>query len=157
MEAIRNYLFQITGAALLCGLLKNLVEEKTTAGATVRMLCGVFMSLVLLSPLWKRTSLGNFDFRAPRIQAQTAAAQGEERAREELERIIMEKTRAYILDKAGTIGAELAVEVRLDSSEIPTPVGVTLRGNVAPYGKKKMQEWIQKDLGIPKEAQIWTV
>jgi len=68
---------------------------------------------------------------------------------------IIDSTRAYILEKAETFGAELTVEVMLDDSSIPVPSGVRIRGNISPYNREKLGSIIQRDLGIPTEAQIW--
>jgi hypothetical protein len=60
------------------------------------------------------------------------------------------------LDKAESLGAELTVEVMLDDSQIPIPTKVRIRGNISPYNREKLSSIIERDLGIPTEAQIRT-
>ena len=68
--------------------------------------------------------------------------------------VIKANTETYILDKATTMEVELNVEVTLDGL---IPKKVILQGAVSPYTRASLSDWIAQQLGIPREAQIWTV
>jgi hypothetical protein len=59
------------------------------------------------------------------------------------------------LDKATALGAEISVQVHLSGDALPAPNGVTVEGAISPYGKTKLSGILEKDLGIPMEAQTW--
>lgn len=157
MEGIREYLLQVTAAALLCGVAVGFLGKKDTLGAVIKMLAGIFMALAVVGP-WVDIRLDsllditeNFS-----LSASAAAASGENSAREAMAEIIIEETRSYILDKAEELGATLTVEVTLNGEDFPAPCGVKLSGNISPYGKQVLSEAIEKDLGISTEEQTWT-
>ena len=89
-------------------------------------------------------------------QAQEAATAGEQQAKSALRESIKQRTEAYILDKAKTLAAQVAVEVTLSNEAIPVPIAVRISGNISPYARMQLQTILQEELGIPKEAQAWT-
>ncbi len=157
MEGITAYLLRIIFAALVCGIVTGLLGNKDTLGRTVRLIAGVFMSLTLISP-WTDLKMKDLTkyFDNVSFAADSNAAHGENLAREELEAIIKGQTRAYILDKAKSFGADLTVEVILNSSDIPAPCGVRITGEISPYGKNRLRQIIAEDLAIALEDQVWS-
>lgn len=157
MESIRDYLLGITAAALLCSILTRLLGSKGTLGTAVKLLSGVFMALTVVGPLVniRIDALGDLT-QGISYDASAAAADGENSAMEAMGEIIKEQTRAYILDKAESLGAELAVEITLNSDDPPVPCAVRLAGQVSPYAKSVLSACIAEDLGIGVEDQIWT-
>ncbi len=155
MGAIGEYLVGVTAAALLCSLVGKLGFGKLNGGI-LKLLCGAFMALAVLAP-WRslRLELPSELLSDFQTMGDQAAEEGENSAREAMAEIISQQTRAYILDKAASLDMDLTVEVTLSDDEIPAPVGVTLRGSASPYGKDVLRDYIQDQLGIKKEAQIW--
>ena len=156
MDDIRMYLLKITVAALVCGIVTGFLDKKGTAGALLRMLCGIFMITTLISPILD-VRLGElpdllFIFST---EADDAVTQGREDAQASMGDIIKQQTEAYILEEAKNLGADISVEVKLKVDDIPVPCGVRLFGSVSPYGKKRLQQIIKEALGIPMEEQIW--
>lgn len=156
MESLRQYVISVTGAALICGIVTGMVK-KDGAGELIRMLCGLVLACTVLYPLvGLRMADAALDL-FPSLEAGKAmAAQGEKITRDEMADIIKSQTEAYILDKATELGVSLTAEVLLGEDEIPVPVGVILSGAASPYAKSQLTNAIEKDLGIPKEKQIWT-
>ena len=156
MDAIRSYLIRITVAALICGVIGNLIEKKGSIGITIRMMCGVFMTFTLLSPLVnvRLTALpeliSGYD-----LEADVMVVQGKEYAKNTMADIIRARTEAYILDEAESMGADIAVEVKLNEEDVPIPCKVRISGNISPYGKERLKQIIKEELGIPVEEQIW--
>ncbi len=154
VQTIGAYLIGVTAAALLYSLVCRLGSGKLVT-SVIRMVCGVFMALAVIAP-WAK-----LEWRMPskldgfQAEAEELAAQGEKTAREAMAQIINQKLRTYILDKAGSLGLELEVEIVLSQEDVPTPVAVTLRGAVSPYHKEILGDYLLRELGISKEAQRW--
>ena len=153
MTSAASYILTVTAAAMLAAIVKNLAG-KGTMGALVRLLAGIFMALVILSPVMELElpEMENWlkDFR---MDGQNAAAEGQSMAGEASREIIKARTEAYILDKAAACGAVLEADVSLDDSGLPCKV--VLRGSVAPAVKARLTRWIRTDLGIEEEVQHW--
>ncbi|MBR2009876.1 MAG: hypothetical protein IJ936_07110 [Peptococcaceae bacterium] len=156
MESIRQYLLSITAAAVICSLITGIMGKKGTYAAIVRMLCGLFMAITMLSPLL-HIQLTDYSAYYGSIleEADLAASGGRRMANEAEAAIIKHKTETYILDKALSMGLSIEVEVTLSDSDTQQPCKVWLRGAASPYARQKLQEIIVSDLGISKENQTW--
>ena len=88
--------------------------------------------------------------------AQQAIQSGVADTSNTLKQIIKDKTEAYILDKAASLGVDLQVDVILSDTAPPLPVEVLLIGAASPYAKAQLSTMIADELGIAKEAQRWT-
>ncbi len=157
MDGIREYLLCVTVAALCCGIIISITGSKGMTGTTIKFLTGIFMAIVVVSPLagLRLDALGGF-LDDVHLEADQAAAFGEDAAFDAYADIIKENVTAYILDKAGSSGAALRVEVTLDDSVPPIPCSVKIQGRIAPYEKSLLSDAIEKDLGIKAEDQKWT-
>lgn len=154
MESLGRYVISVIAAAMVLGILKGFLNEKSGASSLLQLMGGLFLAFTLLSPA------ADFDFsglsgfmNAFSVDAEQAAAYGENLARDELETIIKNRVEAYILDKATAFQAELSVEVTLDDTQVPE--SVWLQGDISPYGKRQLQKMMEEDLGIAKENQRW--
>ena len=152
MEALRQYSISVVAAALLCSLVMGLMPGGRVK-QIIKVVCGLFLAYTVLQGLtgtdWKMPSLMD----VTSDDARQAAALGESLGEDAMAQIILEQTRAYILDKATALGLTLEVEVTLDESLVPRTV--TLRGQAAPYERRQLQSTIALKLGIPKEKQQW--
>ncbi len=156
MDRVREYLVSVTCAAVLTGILCVLIDEKQTGGALLKLLCGVFLSLVMISPLsrirFEELDLRNWDMRE---EGEAAAAMGQEYARQAKIQLIKDRTEAYILDKASLYQLDVTVEVTVSDDELPEPESVVIRGRVSPYARLQLQHMMETELSIPKENQRW--
>lgn len=157
MDAIREYILCVTGAAVICGAVKALVGRKGTAASLIHLICGLFLVVTAVSPLVKleigdlQDYLSGFELETDQI-----VAQGEMDAQLAMKDIIKEQTQAYILDKAGSLEVEIEVTVTLSDSDPPIPCAVFIAGDVSPYAKARLSRIMEEDLGIPGEAQQWS-
>jgi len=156
MDAIGNYLLRILTTALICGILVRITGDKGLLTEIVKLLAGVCMAITVLSP-WVNIRLENMqdialDFT---VDAETAAEEGKNSAREAISDIIKSQTETYILDKAASLGITVTVEVQLTEDAVPYPAFVTLRGPVSPYVKSVLSNYISENLGIGMEEQKW--
>lgn len=155
MEGIREYLFGVIAAGVMCAIVSQLCGKDSLFGIAVKLIAGIFMLLALVSPLT--------NIRLQRVNILTDISQQAEQitqtsadsSRESMAAIIKEQTQAYILDKAESLGVALSVDVTLSEAELPEPIGITISGSVSPYSKKILSETIAEDLGIGMEAQKW--
>lgn len=156
MESVRQYLLAVTAAALICGIVKCVVDEKSVSGTVIRLVAGLIMTLTVLSPV-VRLNLGVLPEIASAFAAdgKLAASYGEELAAQQVNTIIKDQLQAYILDKAAAFGAKLEVEIIMPDDNSSQPEGVILRGDVSPHAKARLQEMIEEDLSIAKEKQQW--
>ena len=152
-----KYLISIITAAQICGTATSVLGSKGSLGAAVKFLAGSSMTLSIIAP-WGQLRLGELSDLKDKLtsDAERVTLSGQNTAREAMAESIINSTRTYILDKAESLGAELTVEVMLDDSQIPIPNKVRIRGNISPYNREKLSSIIERDLGIPTEAQIWT-
>ena len=153
---IKEYIFSVCAAALICVIVRSLLQ-KGTLGNLTKLISGVFMLLAILSPLkqiyipdWQGIT---FSYR---LDAQNAAKWGEESTLNAISQIIKEQTASYILERAQPLGLELSVDVILSSDDVPVPKTIYLTGTAGPYAKQQLQEIIIRELGITKENLIWT-
>ena len=156
MAGLRQYLMAVTAAAIICGIVKSISNEKTVPGAMLRLMAGIVMTVTVLSPVVQLDLCDipalSEDFAA---QADAAAALGEEMAAAEINAIISEQTQAYILDKAAAFGAALQVEISMANDGSYRPESVVLQGSISPYAKARLQSIIEEDIQIAKEKQQW--
>lgn len=157
MEGIKAYILSVAAAAILCAVVRRLLEKKGTAGSVGKLLTGIFMAVTVLSPLTGLTVGPVEDIMNDyRVAAEAAVAIGEKSANEALQDSISQRLEAYIIEKALNLGADVVVEIKLSQDLYPTPIGIKITGQIAPYAKSRLQRIIQEDLGIGEEDQIWT-
>lgn len=153
MNALVQYMLMVISAAIVAGVLLR-ISGQGTMGALVKLLCGLFMALTMISPVLK-LELPDVEgwFADYHAQGHAAAAAGADMAKDSVHTIIKDRAQAYILDKAALYDASLDVQVTLDDAGIP--VGVTVRGMISPDAKAALIKIIETDLSIGKEDQRW--
>lgn len=150
MSGMASYILSVTAAAILVSIVRQL-----SGAATVRLVSGLFMALVILAPLVK-LELPDPEkwLREFQVEAQSAVSAGEEMAQDAAREIIKEETEAYILDKAASMGAVIEADVKLDDAGMP--VSVKLRGEASGAAKARLRAWIREELGIGEGMQHWS-
>lgn len=156
MEGLRQCVLSLTAASLVGGLLMTLAPKDAAWSRILRPLCGVFLAVTLLSPVVTLRFSGLWDSLSEfRFEGADVAEAGVAAAKETMSAIIKDRTEAYILDKAASMGLSLRVEVILSEEEIPKPITVKLWGTVPPYTKTRLRNWMEDTLGIGEEDQLW--
>ena len=157
MESLRAYLIGLVAAAILTGIVTQLMGDKGTQGAMIKLISGLFLVFTVIAPIANIDLSGLRDFSADFSEAgEEAALIGEDITRESLAAVIKQRSEAYILDKAAGLDVELEVDVTVSDDKMPVPSAVLIRGKVSPYAKARLQSIIVENLGIDKEKQIWT-
>ena len=120
-----------------------------------RLVCGLVLVLAMVRPV---LSLD------PRTLADNAARIGGELQNESelpqeddalLKTLIAEKSGAYIVDKAGELGADCRAEVTVQTGEsgYPVPWSAVVRGTMTGTQREKLSDAIGTDLDIPADRQ----
>ena len=156
MGTLREYLMQVTAAAVICGIVTAIVGKKGSSASIIRLMTVLFMAMTVIAPVasLKLDQLTDY-FADIRTDSDAFVAAGSEASREKIGLVIKEKAEAYILDKAVPFGADFTVTVALSDGEFPVPVSVLIRGAVSPYAKSRLSQIIEQDLGIPMGEQKW--
>ena len=156
MSALQRYLLAVTAAALAVSLVRAVPQNRSIA-RIVDLLGGVIVLIVLLRPIFS-LRIHDLDscfteFRPDGALIDEAVSAGEK----ESARLITEQTRAYILDKARSLGAEVTVQIELAalSEHYQYPYRVTLQGRWTARQRQALGDYLFQTLGIPEERQIW--
>lgn len=153
MAAVREWLTAITAVTLLLSVAQLLTPEGTLR-EIVSFIGGLILLMVLLRPLLG-VELADIPLELSSYQAELTQRQDElERQQTEtLTARIEAKTEAYILDKARNMGLTLTVRVTAEPNGdgVPVPVRVELTGQRS----GALASWLETELGLPAEGQVW--
>ncbi|MBR3060184.1 MAG: hypothetical protein IKN89_12255 [Oscillospiraceae bacterium] len=158
-EGLESWVRALAAAGLFTGAVLTLAPGGRS-GKVLRLVCGLLLLAVLLSPL------GRLDYDAyaeelsrRRLQGLDLSAKGETEALHLLGSVIRKRTEAYILDQAASLGIRAQeVSVTLAAGEeVPYPwsAEVWLEGDAD--GKQALGAILEGELGIPPRRQIWHV
>lgn len=152
MEALRGWLLGIMAVAMVLSILYSLLPKGSIRSIS-RMTGGLILLLVMLRPIvggdWNRLTSRYSDYQV-HISSQIETYQEENE--KERERLIQEKTAAYILDKAAQMGITCRVQVGTEIRKgVPYPASVTLNA----VKDKDLSQIIEQELAIPEERQVW--
>ena len=152
---MKNYILSIVIAAIICSLSSALLNEQKAIGKLVKLLSGILMTVTLLNPL-KTVTFKNISIYFDNIsnEAQAYANEGKISSQYDTAAIIKERTEAYILEKANAMNLDISLEVHLDENN-SIPSSVTISGELAPYEKSVLSDYIKETLGISEEHQQW--
>lgn len=153
MNALSGGLLRIVCAAVISAMVGSVGADGAGKGIR-RLAAGLFLVLSILSPL-EDVELPELDTARIRSDAEAAVRSGTEQAAREKNAIISEALEAYIWNKAAGLGLELEIRVTLDEQGIPKTVELT--GWTSPEDRQTLGDAITRDLGLGKEAQIWTI
>lgn len=153
MDAVREYLISITAAAIIAGIVTSLTKKSGSISSIVKLLAGLFMTVTILSPVID-LPLNGIQFYLDDLSsdAESVSKTGKDTAEGEIKQIITERSRAYILEKAEALGAELEVEVFLQDL---IPCSVEITGAVSPFARMQLSQYIAENLGVSSEDQRW--
>lgn len=155
MEGIRAYILSVTAAAILCALVCTLAGKGNTLSTLIRLLSGIVLAAVVVSPLVDSSSINLKQFlHQLDLDAADAVNAGITISKEQTSVRIRDSLEAYILDKAEELSADISVELTLAEDTLE-PIEVTLEGNISPFAKNELETMIRQDLGIPREAVKW--
>lgn len=156
MEALGQYILSVTTASIFYGILRSLLDKKGTIGILIQLVGGVFLAFTVFRPV------ADIDFDIIldipldlSAQGDLISEQGKKITQTQLHDDIKQQCEAYILDKAQAYHTQIDVEIELCDDDIPIPTAAKITGNISPYAKRSLQIWIEDNMGIPRENQVW--
>ena len=153
---MRSYVLRIIAAAMICAVVGALLPPKTAVGQITKLLCGVLLIVTILTPLTQVSFRNISDYLdGLSVDADGYVEEGSTAMQEQITAIIKSEAETYILDKAGQMGLQIAVEVELDENNNSIPCGITVTGRVSAYSKKVLSGYITDTLGIEEGNQVW--
>ena len=152
MEAIREYAAGIAAAAMICAIALSFTDSMKPL---MKLICGLVLTFAVVRPVLAFSAPDAFCFDYG-LQAREAAQSGRRLADQALREIIIEKTEAYILDKASRLGLSIQVRVDLSREDPPAPERITITGPVSPYYRKQLTWFLREQLGIREEDLQWS-
>ncbi len=154
LDILRTWILAVGGTALFCSVALELAP-KGAAGKTVKSVCALAMALALISPLiepdMEEYSLNLAQYRQ---EAEAISGQGEEIFRSLSRTVIEEQCRAYILDKAQSMGcpvSDVSVSLKWSSEGCWYPEACRLEGEY----NAGLSAALEGGLGIAAEKQEW--
>lgn len=153
METVRVWLTSVVLVSVLLSAAQSLIPPGTVRKAA-GFTGGLILLLVLLRPVLgadlDRLALDFSDYQTAVEERQAELADTQTEA---MASIIAEQTEAYILDKAGELGAEVTVrvETRTSGDGVPVPWSAELTG----ARSEALASALETELGIPAERQVW--
>lgn len=158
-ELIRSWVIGITAMSLITSVVMAITPSGKVR-KTISLICGMAMIVVLISPVldFDYDSLSQYvkeyDYSTEELENNL------DKENERLAKaIIEEKSSAYILDKAESVGgqdAHVSVEAKLDNEGSWNPWEVTIGGDYTSEQQSEIKSTIEEDLGIPVERQYWS-
>ncbi len=156
MESIKSWLLSVCAAGAVCALAVELTGKDGAGSAMVRTLAGLVLLLALLQPLSVRSSIDpEAMYDSFRAEADEAVAAGNAHANNLLAESITQRLTAYILDKAASLGADVAVEITLSGDALPQLRQVCITGDVSPYARTQLAAVLEKELGLTGGDLQW--
>ena len=151
---LTGYILTLVAAGMLVAGVQSLIQLPRLK-QIARLAGGCLLLVAVLAPV---VSIEIDDLELPNLvpQLQTMA-ELEEQTQQQMNQIIKERCESYILDKADSLGATISAEVELRQAEegYGVPQRATIAGVVTPRQRQALSAYIEQDLGIPPDRQIW--
>jgi len=157
MSDFKQYIITVSAVAIVGCIAITICDKKTTSSAMIKLIVGVLVTLTVFKPLIdiKISDISGYLSSVNTLSADCIQS-GSLWADSETAAIIKERSEAYILDKASSMGVQIEVEVSVLNQTPFQPETVTITGSVPPYARTQLSDNIETDIGISKENQIWT-
>lgn len=156
LNTLTSFLFTIIAACVIAAVAKQLLHGSSHYKALGNFICGVFVLLSALSPFIDHSWMGElpdeYDFSQ---QIDTISYDAQMYRKEAMQQSIISQTQAYVWNKAQALSLDIDFDITLCNDYPYAPCEIQIIGHVSPYAKTKLSNFLEKDIGIPKEAQTW--
>lgn len=150
---LRSWLTAVVVTSVLVTVAQSLIPEGTLR-RIASITSGLILLLVLLQPVTK-LEIGSLHLDYGKYEEQIAEQQSalQNQRDESLKKLIAQRTEAYILDKAKSLGISCTVTVTTQPDESGTPRPYRVELSCAPSGQ--LARYLSEEIGIPEERQVW--
>jgi len=155
-EFLREWILGMAGAAVFCTLCSAVTPDGGVKKVQ-KLLCGVVMTLALLSPL-VGLDMGAYSVNLARCrsQAEEIGASAQEISDSLSRTFIEQRCAAYILDKARMLGLE-PDGVRVTAQWSDEGVWYPAEAEIEAQYDRRLSEKIEEELGISTRNQRWSI
>ncbi|MBE7016709.1 MAG: hypothetical protein E7420_00925 [Ruminococcaceae bacterium] len=154
LSFLRSWILGLAGAAIFCGLITELCPSGA-AKKVLKLLCGAVMSIALVSPLIKLDMPSySLNLAKYRNHAENISLSAKNEADSYSRSFIEEQCRAYILDKAVSLGIHVndaAVKMKWNSAGFWYPYECIINGDY----NAVLADYIECELGLGADKQKW--
>ena len=152
MELIRTWILSVTVSAIVIAVAEALMPPGAVKKVG-KLTGGLILVLGILQPLVTMDYEDLYDM----VTALPAGAIAQEDQYEAKKGIIEEDLEAYIVDKGEALGADCTAQVTCTpgEGEVPVPTQATVTGNLTPAQQEAMSRYLEQELGIPSQGQIF--
>lgn len=157
MNWLSQYVAQIIGVCIIASLARKMLSGSKHFTALGNVIIGIFLIFSILSPILKIQWKGvdwNLEDKSDEYSRILQDAQIYQQ--EAMRQSIKSQTETYIWNKARALSMTVELEIFLQEEYPYTPCQIRITGHASPYAKSQLSQFIQDEIGIPKEAQIWT-
>lgn len=155
-ELIRMWILGLAGAAVFCALCSAVTPEGSVKRVQ-KLMCGVVMTLALISPLAELDMSGySLNMAQFRRRAGEIGASAQEISDGLSRTFIEERCAAYILDKARLLGLEIET-VKVTTQWSGEGVWYPVEAEIGAEYDRRLSEKIEEELGIPVQNQRWSI
>ena len=151
-----SYILSVSATGLLYGILTKLPGTGGATGRLIKLSAGIVLLFAVLQPV------SDIKINDPkrwldsiRQDAMDIVDAGTSKTSSALSDSIKKQAEAYILDKAVSLGVSLEVEIIMSEDALPTPAAAALRGDISPYAKAMLMQFMESELGITGDMQEW--
>ena len=147
-----EYLLSVVSVCVLAMLVTHLFKSSTTANV-IRLISGLLILLVVVAPL----SGADLSELAELIKPHDTQMldDAKENAHERFAAQVAKSTELHIEQIALGFGFEVKASVSVSQDELPKPIRVQIIGTPPPEGMKKLSEYIENNLAVPRDSQTW--
>ena len=158
MERIQTFFLSVCAASMLVAW-AHTITEHTKFRRIVSFSGGLLLLLIVLSPIVRTDQRNLKRMISSAVYDVSDPKEGfavEDRS--QVDQIIMEECREYILDKAEMLGMSVDAIVSLDHTEVVSiPARVRIFGSYSSEQKDALSFILENDLDIPFSNQEWVV
>ena len=154
-ELLRSWILGLAGAAMFCALCSAVTPEGSVKRVQ-KLMCGVVMTLALISPLTGLDMSGySLNLALCRQRAEEISSSAQKISDSLSRTFIEERCAAYILDKARLLGLEPET-VRVTTRWSGEGVWYPVEAEIGAEYDRRLSEKIEEELGIPVQSQRWS-
>lgn len=155
MQGLREYLLSVVAVCMICAVASVMLKNQMLA-KVLRLVSGILVLLVVITPLLK---IDLQDISENMRRSLSADSQSFDVIRSNAEIQLAEQvktaTEKHIEEIASRYGMSLQARVKVDDSQLPTPIEVELIGVPDPDTVGAFTDYIVQNIGILKENQHW--
>lgn len=154
MAQIYKFIFQVICCAFICAILNRLLAE-TRFQPIIKLVGALVLTLMIIQPILNYDFGQQLSLDLPLVEdAAYYRNIGEEEAQRILQQRIKEELETYILAEAKERHADITVDVIIGEENLPEKI--YLYGKVSPETRNDLGSFLESNLSVPKENQIWT-